>query len=267
MGGGIQMKVTNNSGYTDNYVSRNDIYNTDSSQEQTDDSTVQEEMTQETDSFIRTSYNDEKEDEDVTDLITKLRNETKSIRDSFAKSKKNNLYDATSDLMAIADAENEATLKSIHIRLLFKKRMIKLTGTDSDEVKAAVRKIQKVIGKTKSKIKKLKKEKEIDDKRKAAEKAKQLRLEKELRRELEIKKRVRKNKEKKDVEESRMGMGDNYDGSSASDTLLLQNASVSSGSSDDMISEGGIVDIVSADVAVPEDVCADMGGSTVDITL
>lgn len=261
------MKVTNNTGYADKYVSRNDMYDTGQSQEHTDNSMVQEEKLQETDSFIRTSDNSEKEEEDGTDLITKLQNETKAIRDSLVKSKKNNLYDATSDLMAIADAENEAALKSIHIRLLFKKRMIKLTGTDSDEVNAAVRKIQKVIGKAKSKIKKLKKEKEIDDKRKAAEKAKQLKLEKELRRELEIKKRVRKNKEKKDVEESRMGMGDNYDGSSASDTLLLQNTSVSSASSDDMVSEGGVVDIVSADVAVPEDVSADMGGSTVDITL
>ena len=123
--------------------------------------------------------------------------------------KKKNLYDATSDLMAIAFAEKEPSLKAIHSRLLFKARMVKASGAQAEDIKIALNKIKKVIGKVKTKIKKLKKEENIEKKRKNAERAKQQKMEEELRRELALRRKVRKNREQKDIEESQMGMGAN----------------------------------------------------------
>lgn len=156
------------------------------------------------------------------DIIQQLQSEAQSIKNTFDRKKQKNLYDATMDLMAIAGTEKEASLRVIQTRLLFKARMLKSSGAQSGEIKTAVTKIKKVIAKAKSKIKKLQKEAQIEKKQENARKSKQRRLEQELKRELAIRRKVRKNKERKDVEESRMGMGANYGGPAAEEVRLGQ---------------------------------------------
>lgn len=68
----------------------------------------------------------------------------------------------------------------------------------------------------------------------------------ELKKELERKKKIRKNRERQDVEESKMGMGANYGGES-SKSLPVQDgnisAGVSVGASGDILSQVGSVDM------------------------
>ncbi len=184
-----------------------------------------EKTEKETDFFTQLQKKQEEEDvSGIQKLIERMKSESQAIKDAFDKKKQKNLYDATADLMAIANAEEEASLRTIHTRLLFKARMLRSSGASSGEIKVALTKIKKVIGKVKAKIKNLQKEEEIDKKRERAEKAKQRKMEEELRRELEMRRNVRKKREKKDVEESRMGMGANYGGPAGNDTASMQSA-------------------------------------------
>ena len=81
------------------------------------------------------------------------------------------------------------------------------TGTDSTAIKSATHSIEKVMGKVKAKIKRLKKEGELEKKAVTARKAKQRRLQHELLKELAIKRKIRKNKARRDVEWSRWKCG------------------------------------------------------------
>ena len=166
----------------------------------------------------------EEEEEETQGLVSKLLGQAEAMKQSFEEQRENqtNLYDATMDLMAIASAERETVLKAIQVRLMFKIRTIKASGAKSGEVQIAVNKLKKVIGKLKTKIKKLKEEAGIEKKRKNAEKAKKRKLEERLRRELEVRRTIRKNREKKDVEESRMGMGANYGGVAGSEPAAIK---------------------------------------------
>lgn len=155
-----------------------------------------------------------------TDIFTRMNSSSGVKRTNLGRTEK---YDATGDLMAVANAENAAGLQTIHIRLVYKMRMLGLgSETESDEVKASKRKIKRVISRIKAKLKALKKEDQLQKKARSAEKNKKLRLEMELKRELAIKKKNRKNKERNDVDESRMGLGANYDGILPEDANMQQ---------------------------------------------
>lgn len=105
------------------------------------------------------SAKEQKETDALQEFIKRMQEAAASIKNAYEDSGKTNLYDATMDLMLIANAEKEPALRSIYARLLFKSRAIRSTsGADSDEIRIALRKIGKVIGKTKTKIKKLQKE-------------------------------------------------------------------------------------------------------------
>ena len=201
----------------------------------------------------------EEEGRGIQELIDRMKAQSQSMKNTFDKKKQKNLYDATSDLMAIAFAEKEPSLKAIHTRLLFKARMVKTSGAQAGEIKIALTKIKKVIGKVKTKIKKLKKEEDIEKKRKNAEKAEQRKMEEELRRELELRRKVRKNREQKDVEESRMGMGANDGGPGANTPVTSPTEGIGSPGlaeggmvSENVMLEGGAS--VSGDIAVLESV-------------
>lgn len=222
---------------------------------------------------------EEQQFKSIQDTVSGMQSQSQSIKNCFDSKNQKNLYDATSDLMAIANAEREPALKAIHTRLLFKARMMKMSGAKSDEIKIAVTKIKKVIGKVKTKIKKLKKEEQIEKKRKNAEKARQRKLEEELRRELALRKKVRKNREQKDVEESRMGLGANYGGPSAGNSVSLNGAGALTGGSADvtadelmLFDEGMLMDssMVSSETGLTADagpVTADVGAGTIDVLL
>lgn len=194
----------------------------------------------------------------VQDIFEKAQEQINAVKKAYEKSKPKNLYDATMDLMLIANAEKEAALRVIHSRLLFKIRMFRSTGASQGEIRRATKKVNKVIAKVKVKIKKLKKEEELEKKQKEAEKAKQRKRAQELRRELEYKRKVRKNKEQQDIEESKMGMGANYGGPEELDTMPIQyydNADAAidslllegSGSTIDIVSEAGVCDAGAVD--------------------
>lgn len=188
---------------------------------------------------------EEEKDEEEQGLVSKLLAQAEAMKESFNEQRENqtNLYDATMDLMAIASAERETVLKAIQVRLMFKIRTVKTSGAKSDEVQIAVNKLKKVIAKLKTKIKKLKEEAGIEKKRKNAEKAKKRKLEERLRRELEVRRTIRKNREKKDVEESRMGMGANYGGVAGSSPASIKDLGMS-GLSGDM----ALADLITSDL-------------------
>lgn len=197
----------------------------------------------------------------VPDRISAAEEELHSVRRCFDRKNQKNLYDATMDLMAIADTESKAALKAIHTRLMFKARMMKASGAESSEIKRAVSKINKVIGKVKTKIKKLQKEEALEKKKENARKAKQRAMEAELRRELEMRRKVRKNRERKDVEDSKMGMGANDGGAGSYDGGFSQIDNLDTGSYD-------MSPIPAADggAAVASDACAEAAAS-VDVYL
>lgn len=188
---------------------------------------------------------EEEKEEEEQGLVSQLLGQAEAMKESFEEQRENqtNLYDATMDLMMIANAEKETALKAIQVRLMFKMRTVKMSGAKSGEVQIAVNKIKKVIGKIKTKIKKLKEEAGIEKKRKNAEKAKKRKLEERLRRELEVRRTIRKNREKKDVEESRMGMGANYGGVAGSSPASMKDFGMSG------ISDGvGLEDFITGDL-------------------
>ena len=190
---------------------------------------------------------EQKEVDALQEFIKRMQEAVASIRNAYEDSGKTNLYDATMDLMLIANAEKEPALRAIYAKLLFKSRMVRSTsGADSDEIRIALRKIGKVIGKTKTKIKKLQKEELIEKKRKKAEAEKRRKMAEELQRELERKKKIRKNRERQDVEESKMGMGANYGGESSKFSPVQDvstGAGITLGASGDVLSQVESVDM------------------------
>ena len=188
---------------------------------------------------------EEEKEEETQGLVSQLLEQAEAMKNSFNEQRENqtNLYDATMDLMAIASAERETVLKAIQVRLMFKMRTVKTSGAKSGEVQIAVNKLKKVLGKLKTKIKKLKEEAGIEKKRKNAEKAKKRKLEERLRRELEVRRTIRKNREKKDVEESRMGMGANYGGVAGGEPVSIKDFGMS-GIAGDMALE----DLITSDL-------------------
>jgi len=216
---------------------------------------------------------EQKEVDAMQEFIERMKKAVASIKESFEDSGKTSLYDATMDLMLIANAEKEPALRAIYSRLLFKSRVIKTTsGADSDAIRIALRKINKVIGKTKTKIKKLQKEALLEKKRKKAEAEKQRKMAEELQKELERKRKIRKNRERQDVEESKMGMGANY-GGEPSKFSPVQDISIDAGISGDVLSQVESVDMspisaYSEGVSTGDAVAAEASlGSAVDVFL
>ncbi len=247
---------------------------TDEAEKEDDSLTLQE---QEKQAEEKKPFSTEEEDSQLKtmeEFIRRMREATASIKNTRNGSGKTNLYDATMDLTLIANAEKEPLLRSIYARLLFKSKMIRTSGADNDQIRIALRKIGKVIGKTKGKIKKLQKEELIEKKRKIAEAEKRRKMAEELQRELDRKKKIRKNRERQDIEESKMGMGANYGGNS-SDVSPAPSVNTGSGAavsgSADILSQVDSVDMspISAPAeyvsgAVPVEASV---GSAVDVFL
>lgn len=155
----------------------------------------------------------------------RLMQQTSPGKQPFIHRSSSSLYSSTSDLMAIANTEDKEILRGIYVRLSFKLWSVRAsgaTGADSKAIKSATRSIQKVMGKVKGKIKGLRKEEEMEKKAKAAKKAKQRKLEQEIRRELAIKRRIRKNKERRDVEDSYLESDGQYSVKGYRDSLPEQ---------------------------------------------
>ena len=223
----------------------------------------------------RYNFLDREEKENSNDYVKQLQQQAQSIAKAFDRKNQKNLYDATSDLMAIASIEQIPSLRSMHTRLLAQMQNIKGSGAEESEISSAVTKIKKVIAKLKAKIKNLQKEEQLEKKADNAKKAKRRKLEEELRRELAVRRKVRKDREQKDVEESRMGMGANYGGPVSGTPVSLQYQDDNMLFIDDamidaaMEAESLSVDTETAVAAVASDAgatAADVGGS-VDIAL
>ena len=218
-----------------------------------------------------------------TDSLTeRMRQRTNAARKAFSVSGSNTLYSSTSDLMAIANTESQEILRGIYVRLSFKLWSVRAkgaTGTDSKAIKSATRSIQKVMGKVKGKIKGLQKEDEMEKKAEAARKAKQRRLQQEIRRELAIKRKIRKNKERKDIEDSYLESDGQYSLKGYMDRLpddvLIEMEMRASGTSGTAaIDAGASVDaaIAAAGVNAPMGVdtataIAEVSGAVVDLAL
>lgn len=221
----------------------------------------------------RYSFLEQEEKENTNDYVKKLQQQAQSIANAFDRKNQRNLYDATSDLMAIASMEQVPSLRAMHTRLLAQMQNIKGSGAEESEIKSAVSKIKKVIAKVKAKIKNLQKEDELGKKANNAKKAKKRKLEEELRRELAVRRKIRKNREQKDIEESRMGMGANYGGPVSGTPVSMQyqydDATIDAAVEAAMATEGLAPDTGAAVAAVAGDAgaaVADVGGR-VDIAL
>ena len=146
--------------------------------------------------------------------MAQLQARAEAVKKAFDPKRKKNLYDATMDLTLLEQIEKVPALKAMQSRLMFKIRAVKASGASSSEVRIAVSKLKKVLGKVKAKVKGLQKEELLERRRKLAEEAKRKAKEEAIRREKELRKKIRKAKERKDIEESKMGMGANYGGPS-----------------------------------------------------
>lgn len=199
---------------------------------------------------------------------------------AFERRSSSSLYSSTSDLMAIANTEDQELLRGIYVRLSFKiwsVRAAGATGTDSNAIKSATRSIEKVMGKVKAKIKGLKKEGELEKRAETARKAKQRRLQQELQRELAIKRKIRRNKEKRDVEESYLESDGQHSVKSYRDNLplevLIEMEMQRSGFAGTGIAESSMVDAAvemtatDAAISVPINASTAVGGDIVDVAL
>lgn len=217
--------------------------------------------------------------------VKQLRQRTETAKKPFGVSGTSTLYSSTTDLMAIANTENQEALRAIYVRLSFKLWSVRaagVTNTNKNAIKSATRSIQKVMGKVKGKIKSLQKEDEMEKKAEAARKAKLRRLQQELRRELAIKRKIRRNKEQKDVADSYLESDGQYSVKSYKDHLpeevrlqmeLQQagatgtvTADVSLSAADTLMAIDSSVTSMSAEAAISS-VSADVGGSFVDLAL
>lgn len=196
-------------------------------------------------------------------LVAQLQARAEAIKEAFDPKRKRNLYDATMDLTLLEQIEKVPALKAMQSRLMFKIRAVKASGAKSSEIRIAVSKLKKVLGKVKAKVKGLQKEEQLERRRKLAEEAKRRTKEEAIRREKELRKKIRKAKERKDIEESRMGMGANYGGPSEGEQMGLSMDGPEMGLSSDV---GGQIDIAVGDMAPMEAGAADVGGA-VDLGL
>lgn len=247
----------------------------DDAEQEEDSLTLQEQKRQEDEKTPAAA--EEEEDsllKTMEEFIRRMQKAAASIKNADEGSHKTNLYDATMDLTLIANAEKEPLLRSIYARLLFKSKMIRTSAADNDEIRIALRKIGKVIGKAKGKIKKLQKEDQIEKKRKRAEAERQRKMAEELQRELDRKKKIRKNRERQDIEESKMGMGANYGGESSRFSPapnVNSTAGAAVGDSADILSQVGSVDM--SPISAPAEYAGSAVssavpvGSTVDVFL
>lgn len=223
--------------------------------------------------------------EDPADPIKQLKQRAEAAKKSFGVSRSSTLYSSTTDLMAIANTENQEVLRGIYVRLSFKLWSVRaagVTNTNKNAVKSASRSIQKVMGKVKGKIKSLQKEGEMEKKAEAARKAKLRRLQQELQRELAIKRKIRRNKEQKDVAESYLESDGQYSVKSYTDSLpetvqlqlelqragapgaVMNDASLAA--MDTVMAIDSSVVSMSAEAAISSAV-ADAGGAFVDLAL
>jgi len=204
-------------------------------------------------------------EEEGYSLIAQLKEQAEAIKKAFDPKKRRNLYDATMDLTLIAQAEKIAALKAIQTRLFFQVRSVKASGAEASEIRSAVSKLKKVIGKAKAKVKSLKEEEEMEKKRKKAEEAKRKAKERALRRELELRKKVRKAKEQKDIEDSKMGLGANYGGPTGDPALdLVLEAYSEMNSAEVAMDVGTLVDVAVADVGTA---AVDTAVAAVDVSV
>ncbi len=202
-------------------------------------------------------------------LVSQLQAQADAMKKALDPKRKRNLYDATMDLTLIEQIEKEPALKAMQSRLAFKIRSVKSSGAEASEIRRAVAKLNKVIGKVKAKIKGLRKEEQLEKKRKKAAEARRKAKEEAVRRELEMRKKIRKAKERNDIEESKMGLGCNY-GGLASDAVSVSFAAGVPVSIEESLGAAASSDVGAAmDVAVAEmgaAVAADAGGA-VDVSL
>lgn len=196
--------------------------------------------------------------ENKNNIIERLREQAEAIKKAYDPKKRKNLYDATRDLTLLAQIEKIPMLKAMQSRLMIQVRYVKQSGAESSEIRCAVNKLKKVIGKAKAKVKGLEKEALLEKKRKRAIEAKRRAKELALQREIAWRKKARKAREQKDIEESKMGMGANYGGPTgdpALDMALEAFASMDSGAA--TLDVGAIVDVAVANVGAA---AADAGG-------
>ncbi len=197
--------------------------------------------------------------------------DSNSLRRAFDRINTKKTYDGTSDLIAIANAENEASLRGICVMLSYKLRHLKFSSSDGNTAKNSARKIKKVMGKAKSKIRKLQKEAQMEKKADIAKKARKLRLQMEIRRELSLRRKVRKAKERKDVADSYMESQMEQASQQATafvapDAVFTDLGSITSASIDIVSGDMALTDAAVTAVAEAGGVASDAGG-TIDLAL
>ncbi len=196
---------------------------------------------------------EEEENQGINKLLEELKKQAESFKKAMDPKNRKNLYDATMDLTLIAQAEKIPALKAIQTRLYFQVRAVKASRAEDGEIRSAVNKLKKVIGKVKAKVKALRKEEQMEKRRKKAEEAKRKARELALRLELERRKKARKAKEQKDIEESKMGLGANYGGPTGDPELDMMMEAYSEMNSAEIAMEvGSVVDVAVADVATAD---------------
>lgn len=146
---------------------------------------------------------EEQQAERFNEMIERYREDQKRIKKALANKKKNVSYNAVADLILIASTEAVGQVRAIKGRITRKFQQTKKSGGDDiEQARRALAAMKKVIGKAKTKIKRLEEESRIEKKRDAAEKARERELQKKLREELSRRRRERKFKEQNDIMEA-----------------------------------------------------------------
>lgn len=216
--------------------------------------------------YLERQQSAKEQKEKVNSFMEQLRKQEEAFKKAMDPKKRRNLYDATMDLTLIAQMEKVPGLKAIQSRLFFQMRSVKASGAEASEIRSALNKLKKVIGKAKAKVKNLEKEAQLEKKRKRAAEAKRKTKERALRRELELRKKTRKIREHKDIEESRSGLGANYGGPMNDPELeLIMEAYESMNTAAMTMEAGAVVDVAAADVGAAGDAGGAVGAVDVSV--
>lgn len=125
----------------------------------------------------------------------KKKTNSKKENKAFGQSKPKVSYNASKDLARIASAKTSSQITFIMFELRGQRKTIEKSGADSEQIKSACRRIDKVMRKCGIKIKNLKKEEQIKERAKRQRKKGEIKRAEQTEKELRERKKKRKARE------------------------------------------------------------------------
>lgn len=188
-------------------VQKNSYYTEDSAVLELTEAAKEEEL----DKTRQRLKNREEEQLQLKELLEQLIQQKEAFKKAFERNRKKSVsYNAGPDMSAIASADTVGQVTAIRARLHAKALRLRRQGGNPKQLRAALIRIGRVIGKAEVKITNLNQEDRLEGEQKKAKKKQELKREQKIKLELEKRRKLRKAKEHSDAAACRKGQGVNY---------------------------------------------------------